>query len=182
MSALTPYRAAYKESEITLTTAGSTWRMRLRLQVPRLLRIALFFGVAVGVIAGLIIGFAVFFVVPSLWILWMVLGAVGLWLLPVGWFTLAAALRALDPPELERALPASVSMRATGLHVVPREGRPFDTKWTFFCGYRALPSRVVLVLSRVPRLQIEIANEMLSPEGRKMLLRWLETERVPIDD
>ena len=87
-----------------------------------------------------------------------------------------------DPSLLDLALPAALVMRPATIHVVPRRGEPFDSKWAFIHAYRVTSSRIVLVLSRDPHLRIEVANETLSAEGRKKLVGWLETERVPKDD
>lgn len=141
----------------------------------------MYFGIAFGILGAIAAGFVLILGGPTSWLLPIAAVIGGLWLAPSLGFTLVTALRLLDPPALELALPQVLTLTPSLIRVVPRQGTTYETNWGFVCAYRVRASRIVLILSRNPHLQLNIAGDALQPTTRELLLRWLEAEHVPKD-
>lgn len=173
--AMTYREQAERPPEIVIVSTGSTFRLRLRINL-RQRREAL-------------LALALFSVVLSALIAWLISIADSSYFLSIFLATLAIALGSIGLPTLlvilvisarvhpnERLLPARLVLRSDHLLVFPRDGAPFEARWNYI--HQAIETDTVfdLVLRRDPPLHFVLAKATLDAEQLELLRRWLAAE------
>jgi hypothetical protein len=103
----------------------------------------------------------------------------GIWVLIVLVRFLRVVAKSLFEGPLERSLPRALTLYADHLEVVPATGEPYSTKWSYVVGYRARGTKLVLVVGREPRLEVETSTRGVGAIGKRTILEWLALNDVP---